>query len=141
MMSPAVSPARATALRCEHLENPVGLDESEPRFSWQLRDTRIGARQTAFEIEVAAANADLPWSTGRIITDQSLLVPYAGPRLKPHTRYVWRVRIWDHNDAVTPWSARAEWTTGFLGRPWPQNARWIARPVTDSKSSTPVRYL
>ena len=34
------------------------------------------------------------WSTGRIASDQSLNVRYAGPALKASTRYYWRVTVW-----------------------------------------------
>lgn len=49
---------RVSALRVEHLENPLGLDEQCPRFSWKLIDPRIGGCQTAYRIEVSA-NGDV----------------------------------------------------------------------------------
>jgi alpha-L-rhamnosidase len=43
LLLPGVLPARRAAaqvrvqhLRCENLTNPLGLDVSRPRFSWQL---------------------------------------------------------------------------------------------------------
>ncbi len=137
-----LSPARPQSLRCEHLENPVGLDEPAPRFSWQLRDARIGARQTAYELVITSAtHGSAVWSSGRIASDDALLIPYAGPKLRPHTRYMWRVRLWDHTGVATPWSAAAEWTTGFLGTRWPTSTEWIGLRVAQPKNSTPVRYL
>ena len=44
-------------LRCEFLENPLGLETQTPRLSWRLDDPRKGARQTACRI-VAASSAD-----------------------------------------------------------------------------------
>jgi hypothetical protein len=41
-------------LRCESLETPLGLDTPAPRFSWQLEDSRQGAKQTAYEIQVTS---------------------------------------------------------------------------------------
>ena len=46
----ALSPA---ALRVDELVTPLGIDDAQPRFSWQLRDTRQGARQTAYRLLVA----------------------------------------------------------------------------------------
>ena len=40
-------------LRIEYLENPLGLDETKPRFTWELDDARRSAKQTAYEIVVA----------------------------------------------------------------------------------------
>jgi alpha-L-rhamnosidase len=44
--------AKPVALRCEYLENPLGIDVAKPRLSWRLEDSRPGANQTAFEIMV-----------------------------------------------------------------------------------------
>ena len=140
-MTSVLSPARPHALRCEHLEDPVGLDETTPRFSWQLRDDRIGARQSAYEIAVTSADGAVVWSSGRIAGGDSLFISYGGQKLRPHTRYLWRVRLWDHAGAATPWSAAARWTTGFLGGRWPSSAAWIGMRVAEPKKSTPVRYL
>src|SRR6266436_7725396 len=41
-------------LQCESLTTPLGMDVERPRLSWQLRDSRDGARQTAYQIEIAS---------------------------------------------------------------------------------------
>src|SRR6266513_696793 len=59
-------------LQCESLVTPLGMDVEHPRLSWQLRDPRDGARQTAYQIQVAATSAMLSsgkpdvWDTCRI---------------------------------------------------------------------------
>src|ERR1700735_5915844 len=49
-------------LLCEELETPLGIDTPQPRFSWQLVDSRYGAKQTAYQVQVASSpdrlNAD-----------------------------------------------------------------------------------
>ena len=40
------------ALRVEYEENPIGIDATSPRFSWQMCDTKRGARQTAYQLWV-----------------------------------------------------------------------------------------
>jgi len=47
----ASSPA---ALRVDELVTPLGIDDAQPRFSWQLQDNRQGARQTAYRVLVAS---------------------------------------------------------------------------------------
>ena len=47
----------AVRLRCDSAENPLGIDSSPPRLSWQLRSEERGARQTAWQI-LAAASRD-----------------------------------------------------------------------------------
>ena len=40
-------------LHCDHLINPLGIDNANPRLSWMLNDARQGARQTAYQIIVS----------------------------------------------------------------------------------------
>lgn len=40
-------------LHCDHLINPLGIDNANPRLSWMLDDARQGARQTAYQIIVS----------------------------------------------------------------------------------------
>jgi alpha-L-rhamnosidase len=129
---------RLTDLRVEHLVNPLGLDEPAPRFSWKLADARTGAAQTAFQLEVSV-NADVIWDSARITADTSVLVAYAGPALQPHTRYHWRVRVWDHTGTASAWSPPAWFETGFLDplAPWP-GAEWIHRPAPKSDANRPA---
>ena len=131
-------PLRLTDLRTEHLVNPLGLDEPAPRFSWKLADTRVGASQTAYQLEVSAHDA-VVWDSRRVDADTSVLVPYAGPALQPHTRYLWRIRIWDHTGTASAWSDSAWFETGFLSplAPWPA-AEWIHLPLAKSADAQPV---
>ena len=110
-------------LRCEYLENPLGIDVAKPRLSWKL-ETRNpkperGIKQTAYQIVV-----DGVWDSGKVASDQSVAVEYAGPELKSQTRYDWRVRIWDEQGVAGDWSPRGRFVTGVLGKPW--QGKWIA---------------
>src|SRR5437879_2862118 len=96
----AQSPSsRPVQLRCDALVNPLGMDSKKPMLSWQLQDARVGARQTAYEIQVASSSALLAagkpdvWDSGRVESAQSAGVSYAGPALIPEKRYFWRVRV------------------------------------------------
>ena len=80
-------------LRTEYQENPMGIDVLNPRFSWNLNDSRRGAAQTAYQIIVASAEnilenneADI-WDSGKLDSDQSTHVVYNGPTLLSGTRY------------------------------------------------------
>src|SRR5262249_16955239 len=98
-------------LQCESLKEPLGMDVAHPRFSWKLADTRRGAKQSAYEIQVASSDtklaADKPdvWDSGKIVSEASLNVPYAGPALGASRRYYWRVRVWDKDGKPYPPSA------------------------------------
>ena len=46
---------RVVRLRCEYLVNPLGIDETRPRLSWNIESDRRGARQTAWRVRVASS--------------------------------------------------------------------------------------
>ncbi len=116
-------------LTCDSLTQPLGIDSSQPLFSWQLQDPGEAARQTAYRIEVASKPAMLTgskpdvWDSGRITSDKSLGVVYGGPALAASTRYYWRVDVWDKDGKLYPASDVTWWETGLLKEPW--KAQWI----------------
>jgi alpha-L-rhamnosidase len=140
------------------LTTPLGMDDPAPRFSWQLQDPARGARQTAYEIQVASrvellasGKADV-WDSGRITSAQSLNVRYAGLALRPSTRYFWRVEVWDATgnpyaeSAVSWWETgllkQANWRGHWIGFETPEEdavrhalAEWITSPETESLSA------
>jgi alpha-L-rhamnosidase len=135
-----------TRLRCEYQESPLGLDVLCPRFSWEIDDFRPGAKQTAWQVQVAISGERLNegttlWDSGMVEGGQSVLVAYGGPALQPLTPYCWRARIWDADLEPSAWSLPQHWETGFMGAPrWP--ASWIGLNLEkDDDSPNPGRYL
>ena len=128
----ASSPA---ALRVDEMVTPLGIDDVQPRFSWQLRDDRQDARQTAYRILVAThpellvvGKADM-WDSGRVASEQSVEVPYAGAEITPSSRYYWKVLLWDQASEPAPESPVIWWETGLLKQPW--RAQWIGFETTE----------
>jgi len=120
-------------LRCEYRENPVGIGETLPRLGWSLAPGESNERnqtQAAYEIIVASSEQNLGkavgdcWDTGKILSDETQNVVYAGPPLAPDTEYWWAVRVWDQEGKASEWSAKAHWSTGLLhDADW--RAQWI----------------
>lgn len=115
-----------TYLRCELLERPLGLARRRPRFSWQLPSGTKS--QTAYQLQVTSDAPEFSgqsagfWDSGKIHSDQSLHVPYAGPALQPGLTYYWRVRTWDERGQPSPFSEPASFVTGL----WQGfSAQWI----------------
>ena len=129
-------------LRVDNLTTPLGLDDATPHFSWQLRDTARGARQTAYEVQVASSatllkqgKADV-WDSGRVAGGQSLNVAYAGPALTASTRYSWRVKVWGADGTAYAASEGSWWETGLM-----QQAAWRAEWIGfETKEENAVRH-
>ena len=97
----AANPAKPYNLRCERLSEPVAIDRDQPRLSWKLESATRGEKQTAYRVLVASSADKLDkdvgdlWDTGKVESNQSIHVPYAGKALQSRTRCFWKVRVWD----------------------------------------------
>lgn len=118
-------------LRCEYLVNPQGIDETAPRLNWRLAGEGRGLRQSAYRVLVASSpellakdKGDL-WDSGRISTNATTGIAYAGKPLASRTQCYWKVRSWDQSAKATPWSEPARWSMGLLA-PQDWQAEWIS---------------
>jgi hypothetical protein len=141
-------------LRCEGLTNPLGIDRAKPRFSWRIPPGDRGLAQSASQVlvadspEVLAADRGNLWDSGRVASDQSQWVPYAGKPLAKGARCWWKVRVWDRGGAASPWSPPASFTVGplsaadwkgqWIGADWMKNNEgplpWLRKTVTLEKA-------
>lgn len=128
----AVSPLTPQRLRCEYLENPLGLDVATPRLGWIVAGEGRARHQTAYQILVARNEAELQagrgtlWDSGKVLSDETNAIAYAGSALGSAERVCWSVRVWDEQDRPSAWSPAAWWETGLL-HPADWHGRWIAR--------------
>lgn len=133
-VSDAPSPGlRVYELRCDAMENPLGVDSEPPKLSWKLASDERGQLQTAWQALVAtspeklAANQGDVWDSGRQSGDAQVGVPYGGRALRSSEQVFWKVRVWDRDGRLSAWSPVASWTMGLLNATeW--NARWITDP-------------
>ena len=153
----ALHAAEVTNLRCEYRENPLGIDVEKPRLSWKLetgnRKPERGIRQAAYQVLVASTpellaqdKGDL-WDSGKVASDQSIQVEYAGKPMESRMRCYWKVRVWitssrfgvlsssfqtknqepgTKNQEPSAWSQPAFWTMGLL-HPADWKGKWITR--------------
>ena len=128
--SSTASTLNADHLRCEYRNNPLGIDTARPRLSWQLASATRGQKQTAYQILVArtpeglaAGRGDL-WDSGKVASDASTAIAYAGKALDSGQKCWWLVRVWDKDGQPAPASSIGLWQMGLLhASDW--KAQWI----------------
>ncbi|SMD27276.1 family 78 glycoside hydrolase catalytic domain [Kibdelosporangium aridum] len=103
-----------TRLRAEHLHNPLGTNVAQPRLSWWL--PAGSAAQSAYQIRTP------DWDSGRVDTDEHVLVRYSGPVPGSGQRVTWQVKVWT-DLGESAWSEPAFWETGLGAKDW--TATWI----------------
>jgi alpha-L-rhamnosidase len=120
--APLFAQLSPTDLRVEYLANPLGVDTPSPRFSWVPREAERGARPTAYQIVVTGSDGTV-WDSGKIPSEETGQIAYAGKALESGKSYAWRVRWWDQADRISPY-ANAHFDTGlFSSSDW--SAKWI----------------
>ncbi|MGW5281746.1 family 78 glycoside hydrolase catalytic domain [Streptomyces collinus] len=150
----APSPLSVAAGTVEHRTSPLGIDSARPRFGWRLDSTARQQRQAAYQLQVSSTadgTGDL-WDSGQVASGRQIDVAYAGRRLTSLTRCHWRVRVWDTQGRVSPWSepqwfetgllaAADEWRAAFIGLPAGPDlsgAGWIWYPEGDPAAGVPA---
>ena len=118
-------------LTCENFENPLGIDEKQPHFGWQIATDSRSVMQSAYRILVADNLHDLlknngnVWDSKKIESDQSIQVKFKGSTLQSSKTYFWKVMVWDRIGNPTPWSEISCWQMGlFAPEDW-KGAAWI----------------
>ena len=110
----------------EHHREPLGIGDVRPRLSWVTSTELPDWHQTAYELEVD------DWSSGRVASDESVLVAWGAPPLTSRERRSVRVRVWGTGAAEpSAWSEHVVVEAGLL-----EPADWTAtlvRPVLDGE--------
>lgn len=120
-------------LTVEYIEQPLGIDTPQPRFSWQMQapPERRGSHQTAYRIVVMDSKQETVWDSGKVPSGLSVGIPYEGQPLKAATRYTWTVTVWDQSSAAS--SASSWFETGLMdptADAW-EGAKWIGGTDAD----------
>ncbi|MDR2042051.1 MAG: glycoside hydrolase family 78 protein [Tannerella sp.] len=131
-------PARLipAGLECEYGTNPLGIDTPRPRFGWKLLDPACtrGQKQTAWQVLVASDSLRLArgegdvWDSGKVLSSQSVLVPFGGKELASGHKYFWKVLVFDREGNPSAWSEPAFFVTGLLHEADWQSSWWIKHP-------------
>ena len=109
--------------RTEYRENPIGLTEKAPRFSWKIESQEKDTLQTAYEIKVTDEKGNIVWNSGKKASDQSVLISYEGETLADEMLYKVEVSVADNHGNVE--SIGGTFETGIF-----DNAEFIAKMIT-----------
>ena len=88
----------------------------KPQFSWKVKTTRTQT-QSAYQVLVASSKETLAtnkgdlWDSGRVASDKSAGIIYAGKPLASGKEFYWKVRCWNNPDEaeikrVSHWIAK-----------------------------------
>ena len=137
-----------TNLRCESMQNPLGIDVTNPRLSWELRSNQRNVLQTAYRILVADDSLLLIkgigniWDSRKIGSAASIQVWYNGKVLRSVKKYFWKIMVWDNKGNTSAWSRTAIWQMGLLNSSDWNNAQWIGYDeIIDSLRIAPHVHL
>ena len=116
-------------LKCEHLVHPMGVDTNTPRLSWKIVSGKSDMRQAAYAVIVSESKENIDqgigdvWQSGKIESNQTF-IKYAGEKLKPRTRYYWKVYCWNQYGEQATSTESSYFETGKMEEPW--QATWIS---------------
>ena len=98
----------------EHHREPLGIGETTPRISWMTRTDLPDWRQAAYELEIEPEDGEA-WSSGRVDSAESVLVPWGASPLRSRERRSVRARVWGEGAAEpSAWSEDVVVEAGLL---------------------------
>lgn len=122
-------------VRIEHLRDAFGIGMDRPRLSWIIETRSQGWRQRAYEIEAYDTEGKLRRQTGRVESDQSVLIDWPFEPLASRERVSVRARAWGVDGGISAWSEPLsievgllhpqDWTARFVGPDWEED---LTRP-------------
>ena len=114
-------------LRCEYLEDPLGIDSRSPRLQWKVKSLTQSAYRIIIgtdSMEVAQGKGNT-WDSKKIGSDNTMTF-YPADSLKPFTKYYWSVQTWAKENE-SPFAPVASFETGFMGK-----AEWQGKWISDT---------
>ena len=120
------------------VSRPLAIERGAARFTWSLGDTTRGEKQTAYQLLVGSnpnrlvENKADYWDSGKVSSDKSASVEYAGRPFPPAKRFWWKVRVWDQTGKPGNYSKPNYFDTGLNQNEW--SARYLWDATTNSNN-------
>lgn len=118
-------------LKVQNLDNPIGIQTTNPVFSWKLTAEEKGSRQTAYRIVAASSESNLKngiydkWDSGKVMNPDNYGVVYAGEGVESMERVYWSVMVWDQKDRPTAFADTSYYEMGLL-----EESDWTGKWIT-----------
>jgi alpha-L-rhamnosidase len=112
-------------VRIEHLREALGIGTDRPRLSWIVETESQAWHQAGYEIDLYDTHGTRRAETGRVETDQSVLIEWPFAPLASRERVTLRMRVWGADEQPSDWSEPTSVEAGLL-----QPQDWTARFVT-----------
>ena len=113
--------------------NAIGISD-KPYFAWFINDPDDNEIQSAYQIivsssatELEEANGNIIWDSKKVTSSMQNYVYFEGKELNAATQYYWKVRTWDKDGNVSPYSATSTFSTGLFSNSDWSGAKWIKR--------------
>ena len=122
--------------RIEYREQPKGLAVKIPRFSWKIASEKQNVVQASRRL-VVECEGKCVWDSGKVKSDQSVLVPYGGQALEDEKTYHVSLEITDNRGNSA--KARTSFTTGIFDAS-SFRAEMITHDLPEEETACPVFY-
>ena len=93
------------------------IGRKQPFFGWIVNSGQNNTVQTAYQILVASSLENIQkntgdcWDSGKMVSEQSVNVIYAGKELQPNSVYFWKVKTWDNHGVESAFSPVSQFKT------------------------------
>jgi alpha-L-rhamnosidase len=122
----------------ENQLNPKGIGTNTPRFSWKLVSNQRNVSQQAYWIQVKEGSKSM-WNSGKVSSNQSIFIPYAGATLQSNHTYQVIVQVWDQAGKPSV-VAKSTFSSAFLNSSdW--KAKWISSGIAADSVDGRIPHL
>lgn len=123
---------RIHQITVEHMNQPVGIDSTCPRFCWKLENNiDSNVMQQAYQIIISTVDSVVVCDTGKCVSQRSIEIIAEGFEAKPKTRYEVKIKVWDSINNYA--ENKTYFETGFLNEKW--KASWYEPVQVPTESS------
>lgn len=123
-------------LKCLNREQPIGIGD-HPHFSWIMKSQEQNTMQTAYRILIRDEKEQVFWDSGKEDSRKSTYISYEGQPLKSHSRYFWKVTVWDNHGNMAENEDFFE--TGLLQKEYWQ-AKWVVSKISKKKDKAAILF-